>query len=179
MYQKIILFLFLCFCINDFAYAQETPAKADCQAAIGSEGIIGDKILVITQGSSEAAAVKDGQQLSSSEPVETDAIMASLSITAANAEVITDQLAQIMTKVNSGNGTLGRLIQDSTIAENFSQTIKNLKTGSKGLNENMEAAKHNFLLKGYFNKKEKAAAKLKKEKEKKEENKKKTETQKP
>src|SRR5688572_9885265 len=29
MCRKIILFLFLCFCINDFAFAQETPAKVD------------------------------------------------------------------------------------------------------------------------------------------------------
>jgi phospholipid/cholesterol/gamma-HCH transport system substrate-binding protein len=140
--------------------------KSDCQAAIGSEGIIGDKILIITQGSNDAPLVKDGQELSSSEPVETDAIMASLSVTAGNAEIITEQLAEIMTKVNSGNGTLGRLIQDSTIAENFSQTIKNLKTSSKGLNENMEAAKHNFLLKGYFNKKARAVEKQRKEEEK-------------
>jgi len=35
----------------------------------------------------------------------------------------------------------------------------NLRKSSKGLNENMEAAKHNFLFKGYFNKKAKAAAK--------------------
>jgi hypothetical protein len=29
MYQKIILFLFFMLLYNDFAYAQETPAKAD------------------------------------------------------------------------------------------------------------------------------------------------------
>jgi phospholipid/cholesterol/gamma-HCH transport system substrate-binding protein len=32
----------------------------------------------------------------------------------------------------------------------------NIRKSSKGLNENMNAAKHNFLLKGYFNKKAKA-----------------------
>ncbi len=147
--------------------------KADCEATIGSEGIIGDKILVITQGSSDAHMVKDGQQLGSTEPVETDAIMASLQVSVVNAEIITGQLAEIMTKINSGNGTLGRLIQDTTIAESFSQTMMNLKKSTKGLNENMEAAKHNFLLKGYFNKKEKAAAKLKKEEDKKVEDEKK------
>ena len=37
----------------------------------------------------------------------------------------------------------------------------NLKKSSKGLNENMNAAKENFLFKGYFKRKEKAAEKMK------------------
>src|SRR6186713_3091160 len=123
--------------------------RQDCEAAIGSEGIIGDRLLIITQGSSDAPMVKDGQQLASTEPVETDAIMASLKVSAWNAEIITGQMAEIMTKINNGNGTLGRLIEDSTIAENINQTITNLRNSSKGLDENMEAAKHTFLLKGY------------------------------
>lgn len=138
--------------------------KSGCAVAIGSEGIIGDRLLVITQGSNGAPMVKDGQTLESTEPVETDEIIASLKVSAWNAEIITDQLANIMTKINNGNGTLGRLIQDSTIAENINQTIVNLKKSSKGLDENMQAAKHNFLLKGFFNKKEKDAQKLKEKK---------------
>ena len=105
--------------------------------------------------------VKDGQQIGSKEPVETDAIMASLEVTAANAEIVSNQLAEIMIRVNSGKGTIGRLIQDSTIAENLSATMLNIKKSSKGLDENMQAAKHNFLLKGFFNKKAKAAQKTK------------------
>ena len=133
--------------------------KSDCEAGIGSSGIIGDKVLVITQGSSNALAAKDGQYIKSKEPTETDAIMKSLQVTADNAAIISDQLAVIMTRVNKGKGTLGRLIQDTTIANNIDQTIVNLKKSSKGLDENMTAAKHNFLFKGYFRKQEKAALK--------------------
>ena len=133
--------------------------KADSKAVIASDGFIGDKLVIISQGSSESPIVKEGQLLESEEPVETGEIMASLQISAANAEVITEQLAEVMVKVNSGNGTLGRLIQDPTIANNLSQTMQNMKTSSQGLTENMEAAKENFLLKGYFNRKKKAAAK--------------------
>jgi phospholipid/cholesterol/gamma-HCH transport system substrate-binding protein len=139
--------------------------KSDCEVTIGSEGIIGDKLVFITQGSSGASLVKEGQYLSSIEPVEIDAIKASLQVTAGNAEIITDQLAQIMVKINSGKGTLGRLIEDSTIAENFSQTMVNIKKSSKGLDENMNAAKENFLLKGYYRRKAKAADKRKKDSE--------------
>jgi len=131
--------------------------KIDSEVSIGSEGLIGDKLLVISQGGSNSPLAKAGEHLDSKEPVETDAIMSSIQVTAGNAEVISYQLAEIMTKINGGNGTLGRLIQDTTIAENLNQTIVNLKKSSKGLNENMNAAKHNFLLRGYFKKKEKAA----------------------
>lgn len=141
--------------------------KIDCMAAIGSEGIIGDRILLITQGSADAPPTKDGDLLSSAEPVEVDAIMQSLSITAVNAEVITDQLAEIMVTINQGEGTLGMLIQDTTIAKNINKTIINLRSTSKGLDQNMEAAKSNFLLRGFFKKKEREAAKKAKEQEKK------------
>jgi len=135
--------------------------KSDCKVGIGSEGLIGDKLLIISQGSNEAPLARDGQAIASVEPIETDAIMKSLQVTAGNVEVITNQLAEITVKINKGKGTLGRLIQDEGIAENLNQTIVNLKKSSKGLDQNMEAAKHNFLLKGFFNKKAKAAEKKK------------------
>jgi phospholipid/cholesterol/gamma-HCH transport system substrate-binding protein len=135
--------------------------KTDCEAAIGSAGIIGDRILIITQGSYDAPLAKDGQHIESKEPVEPDAIMASLQVTADNAAIVSFQLGEILIKINSGNGTLGRLIQDSTIANNINQTIVNLRKSSNGLNENMNAAKENFLLRGYFNRKEKAVEKVK------------------
>ncbi len=112
--------------------------KTDCQATIGSEGIIGDRVLVITQSTSNAAGVQNGQHLSSIEPVEMDAIFVSLSVSATNAEVITKQMAEIMVNINQGNGTLGRLIQDSTIAEDISEIISSLKEGSAGIVENLD-----------------------------------------
>ena len=137
--------------------------KTDSQAAIGSEGIIGDKVVVITQGYLSNKIIKSGQIITSVEPIETDAIMRSLKITADNAALASNDIVGIVSKINKGEGTLGRLIQDKSMANNIDQTIVNLKKSSKSLDENMEAAKHNFLLRGYFKKKEKAAAKAKEE----------------
>lgn len=117
--------------------------KADSQAGIGSEGIIGDRVLIITQGTNDSPVANDGQHLISKEPVETDAIMVTLQATALNAEIITLQLAEIMMNVNSGQGMLGRMIQDSTIAENVNQTIENFKKSSEGLDETIEVTKEN------------------------------------
>lgn len=137
--------------------------KPDSKVTIGSEGIIGDRIILISQGSSDGPAITKGQELASLEPIETDAIITSLQVTAGNAEIISQELAEIMININNGQGTLGRLIQDETIADNLSQSILNIKKSTKGLDENMEAAKSNFLLRGYFKKKEKEAEKKKKE----------------
>lgn len=147
--------------------------KSDIRAGIGSEGIIGDKVIVISQGKKSNQTVKSNQQIASIEPIETDAIMRSLQITANNAALASNDIVGIVNKINNGEGTLGRLIKDEKMAENIDQTVSNLKTSSKKLDENMEAAKHNFLLRGYFKKKEKkekeakeaAAAKAKKEAE--------------
>lgn len=136
--------------------------KDDSQAGIGSEGIIGDKVVVLSQGNS-SGIIKENQLIASNEPSDTDAMMRSLQVTADNAAVASEEIAEILMKVNRGDGTLGRLIQDKSIADDLDKTMENLKKSSKGLNENMEAAKHNFLLKGYFKKKEKE----KKEKEEK------------
>ncbi len=140
--------------------------KNDSEAAIGSEGIIGDRLIIISQGSFDAPVIKNAQQISSVEPVETDAIIAGMNISVINAAIITGELAEIMVKINGGSGTIGRLLQDSTIAENLNMTISNLRKSSKGLDENMNAAKENFLLRGYFNRKEKAAEKLQEEEQK-------------
>jgi phospholipid/cholesterol/gamma-HCH transport system substrate-binding protein len=139
--------------------------KTDCRIAIGSEGLIGDKIINITQGKAPDV-VKEGQFLASNAPVQTDAILASLKVTAGNAEVVSDQLAQILYKINSGKGTFGMLINDSNMATSINTTINNLKRSTKGLDENMEAAKHNILLRGYFNKKKNDAKDKTNEKDK-------------
>ncbi|MDD3004820.1 MlaD family protein [Flavobacterium sp.] len=130
--------------------------KEDSEAGIGSEGIIGDKLVVLSRGGTTDKIVKEGQLIGSTEPVETDAIMESLQITADNAAIATEEIAEILAKVNSGKGSLGKLINDNSMAEDLDATMTNLKTSTKKLDENMEAAKHNFLLRGYFKKKKKA-----------------------
>lgn len=133
--------------------------KKDSHVHISSEGLIGDKIAQITPGTSKASPVSEGSYLLSVEPLETDAILKNLDATGENAKIVSGELAEILYEVNSGNGIISRLIHDSTIAENVDHVIRNLKSSSRGLNENMEAAKHNIFFRGYFkNKKKKEEA---------------------
>jgi phospholipid/cholesterol/gamma-HCH transport system substrate-binding protein len=58
-----------------------------------------------------------------------------------------------------GKGVLNLLLTDSSSAENISKSLLNIKNGTNGFNQNMEALKHNFFLRGYFRKKEKEEVK--------------------
>ena len=70
---------------------------------------------------------------------------------------ITNDLSSMTQKMNSGESVAGTLFSDSIAANNLKQmiqnannTTKNLEDGSFSLTQNMEALKHNFLFKGYF-----------------------------
>jgi len=137
--------------------------KKDAMATINSDGLMGDKVLIISPGSIEEEAIKENEILRTFNPVGTEEIMASVKVTAENAEIITDQLASIFYKINNGKGALSKLIGDAEFARNLDNTMENLEAGSKGMSENMEAAKSNILLRGYFKKKKREEEKKKKE----------------
>jgi phospholipid/cholesterol/gamma-HCH transport system substrate-binding protein len=133
--------------------------KTDSKASIGSDGLMGDKVLTISPGAKSNRSVKDNAIIASVKAIEIEDIMKGVKTTVDNASIITDQLAEFSFKINNGKGTLSKLLMDENMGKKLNATMSNLETGTKGFSENMDAAKHNFLLKGYFNKKEKAAAK--------------------
>ncbi|RYF84425.1 MAG: MCE family protein [Chitinophagaceae bacterium] len=59
-------------------------------------------------------------------------------------------------KLNDNSNPAGLLLNDRETASNIKETIKSLQAASVKLDENMEALQHNFLLRGFFRKKEKA-----------------------
>jgi outer membrane protein OmpA-like peptidoglycan-associated protein len=58
----------------------------------------------------------------------------------------------ISTKVNNGQGTMGALLNDKKIYQQVSAATAQAQAGAAGFQENMEALKHNFLLRGFFKK---------------------------
>jgi len=64
-------------------------------------------------------------------------------------------LTKTVEKANSGKGPINMLLSDTTLSANVQQSMINIKKASVGLDENMEALKHNFLTRGYFRKMEK------------------------
>jgi phospholipid/cholesterol/gamma-HCH transport system substrate-binding protein len=143
--------------------------KTDARTSIGSDGLMGDKVLTISPGVKSQKAIENGGQLASLKGIEMNDIMKSVKKSMDNVGVISEELAIFSHSMNNGNGALARLVRDDKMANSVSHTLSNLESGTKGFSENMEAAKSNFLFKGYFKKKEKEKEKAKEEaKEKKE-----------
>ena len=151
--------------------------KTNALASIGSDGLMGDKVLTISPGmfddSLVFAQVKDNAFIPAKSAIEMDDIMYSVKNSVDNVDIITSELAEFTYKLNNGKGALSKLMTDERFGNKLDATMNNLQASSKGLSENMEAAKHNFLLRGFFKKKEKEAAKKKEEEAKKKEEEKK------
>ncbi|HEY5468946.1 MAG TPA: MlaD family protein [Bacteroidales bacterium] len=225
--------------------------RKDAKVRISSDGLIGNKILVIYGGTEGAGEVIEGDTLGVEKTFSSEDMINTLQENNKNALAITNDLKAISARLSAGEGTLGKLLIDNSIYENINaateslkrtsakadqlvsslvtfssglnrkgtlanelttdtvvfnsikasvkqlqlmadtatlfitnlkqagsnpktsvgvmlydeesgtrlkETIKNLESSSKKLDEDLEAAQHNFLLKGYFKKKEKAAA---------------------
>ena len=67
-----------------------------------------------------------------------------------------DEVAlKIREDVANGKGAANALLRDSLIVEKLNASLDNIRMGTDGFNQNMEALKHNFLFRGYFRKLEK------------------------
>ena len=139
--------------------------RKDSRASIGSEGLMGSRVVNISNGTPELENVKNNDTIMAIKPVEPDQILQSLHATALNAEVITNDMSEIFARINRGEGAVGVLLNDPEFARTFEEAMNNIEKGSENFSENMKALQNNILFKGYFKKKEREKEKLRKEQE--------------
>ena len=114
--------------------------KKDAVASIGSEGLMGNKALIISPGTGDKKIIEDSDIIATTQPIDIDEILKSLKTTIDNTSAITGDLAKISTNIESGKGTIGRLMMDKEWRQNFETTIINLKEGSDGFRVLMDKA---------------------------------------
>ncbi len=112
--------------------------KKDAVASIGSEGLMGNKVLIISPGTGEKKIIENDDNIATSQPTDIDEIMKSLKTTIDNTAYITGDLAKISTNIESGKGTIGRLMMDKEWRQDIQSTIVNLKDGSVGFKTFMD-----------------------------------------
>jgi phospholipid/cholesterol/gamma-HCH transport system substrate-binding protein len=123
--------------------------KKNAKAFIGTDGLIGNTILIITPGAGEKI-IENNDPIATTTPVSIDDILKKLKTTGDNAVNISNNLAVLMNNLKEGKGTVGKLFMDPVFAKNVGKTVVTINTGAGGFKKNMEAAKHSFLLRNFF-----------------------------
>jgi phospholipid/cholesterol/gamma-HCH transport system substrate-binding protein len=72
-----------------------------------------------------------------------------------NIKRITGNIENVSRRLDSTGSPVGVLLNDEEAGQNLKTTLENLQSGSKKLDEDLEALQHNFLLRGFFKKKAK------------------------
>ena len=111
--------------------------KKDSKATVISEGLVGNKIVELTSGSAGSPSVDDGEDLATLRPVEAEQIFKSLQKTSENADSLTRGLAEVVTKINTGQGTIGQLITNEQLYRTIDQTINGFASSTAVLNQAM------------------------------------------
>lgn len=135
--------------------------KKNAKAIIGSDGLMGNKIILIIPGPVGKKELNNNDTIETAQAVSMDDILIKIKVTADNAAFITEDLAIIMQSIREGKGTIGKLLMDSTLAQNLDGAIVNIKQGAGGFKNNMDAAGKNVLLRGFFKRKNKEKEKEK------------------
>ncbi|AFH48346.1 Putative ABC transport system substrate-binding protein [Ignavibacterium album JCM 16511] len=89
--------------------------KKDSRASIETEGLVGNKVVIISMGSDNAEPISDNGVILSKEPLSfADVIEETQGILSYTKEM-TKNLADIVGKVNQGEGTIGKILYDEEL----------------------------------------------------------------
>jgi phospholipid/cholesterol/gamma-HCH transport system substrate-binding protein len=152
--------------LMDLQQSTHGIVKQDSVASIETEGLLGNEYVAITFGSAQALRVKDNDTIGSEPPLviadlmkKANGILDTSQKALTNVTVVAANLSSISAKINQGQGTIGSLVNDKRVYTQLDETTAGLRdtvnhaqAGVTAFQENMEALKQNFLVRGYYKK---------------------------
>jgi phospholipid/cholesterol/gamma-HCH transport system substrate-binding protein len=102
--------------------------RDDSKAQLGSPSLLGsDKVINVTPGTQLGQKVKDGQLLQlGTQPGSIDALTQSGNDLVNQLNKLSEQFTGIATKVNQGQGTIGRFVNDEAFYNNLNTTVRSV-----------------------------------------------------
>lgn len=104
--------------------------RKDANATISSDGLIGNKIVVITGGTTSHPEVEDGDRLKTVAALSSDQILETLQENNNNLLRVTKDFKELVGNLRKGKGTVGAVLTDSIVADNFKRAMRNLERAS-------------------------------------------------
>ncbi|MGB6898320.1 MAG: MlaD family protein [Candidatus Acidiferrum sp.] len=152
--------------LMDLQQSTHSIVKQDSVASIETEGLLGNEYIAISFGSPQALNVKDDDTIASQPPLvladlmkKADGILDTSEDALKNITVASANVSAITVKINDGQGTIGALVNDKQLYTQLDQTttglhdtVSHAQAGVTAFQEDMEALKQNFLVRGFFKK---------------------------
>lgn len=89
--------------------------RTDTRATIETEGLVGNKVVILEIGSTTADPIGDGGTILSKEPVGFAAVIDETQGIMGYTKEMTKNMSEIVEKINRGEGTIGRILTDERL----------------------------------------------------------------
>jgi phospholipid/cholesterol/gamma-HCH transport system substrate-binding protein len=110
--------------------ASKQYIRKNAKARISSDGLIGNKIIVIYSGASKSPSVENGDILGVEKAMNPDEMMSTLQANNQNLFAITTDVKGISKGIAEGKGTVGKLLNDETLVNDLHLTLSRLRQAS-------------------------------------------------
>lgn len=100
--------------------------RKNAMASIGTDGLMGNKLISIKAMPGDAAIAVDGDEILTRKPVETDEMLQTLNTTNENIAVISHNLREITGKLNSRN-SLWNFLADTLIVVDLKKAVSSIR----------------------------------------------------
>jgi phospholipid/cholesterol/gamma-HCH transport system substrate-binding protein len=104
-------------------------------ASVGTDGLMGNKLVNIAPGSVDAPLIAEGGEIPSEKSVDTEAMLRTLEFTNQNIAFVSANLKDITERINKNRGTLYTVLMDTTLASTIRSIILQIESVSNNLNK--------------------------------------------
>jgi phospholipid/cholesterol/gamma-HCH transport system substrate-binding protein len=104
--------------------------RKDAMVKISTDGLIGNKIIVIYGGSAKAGQIQEGDTLGVEKTFSNEDMINTLQDNNNNLKAITTDLKSVSKKLANGEGTIGKLLTDHSVYEHIDAAASSLQNAS-------------------------------------------------
>ncbi len=112
--------------------------RIDSEASIETEGVIGKKIVSISPGSPDLEAIRDGGTIRSKAPISMTEIIEETQGAISYMKEITKDFSEIVSKINKGDGTIGKIVNDDELYYSTVNIIQSSDTSLKAITKRLD-----------------------------------------
>ena len=102
-------------------------------AYIGSDGLVGNKIVVVRPGNAHTH-IDDNDTINAASPADTQELINIAKDVGQNTKSLTGDLQTISKRIKDGQGVVGELLNDGQFAQELRSTVSSLKSAGNNMN---------------------------------------------